>query len=162
MLPSAQASRLQSGRYTTNSKSSLGAKKSESSTPLTNHKPEFLELLESIAPKNKESTRDIHDLWKELPGIERDLIDNKSPANLERYKNQVKALLLAILNSNTKLKTQFTPIKNSSSKKEFTHVEILDDKLKLLAETISHPHNSAFQILKSLDNIKGFLLDIQG
>jgi uncharacterized protein len=161
MLPSSQPIRLQSSRTSTNSKSSLGPKKSETTNSVSDHKPEFLELLESIAPKNREETRDIHDLWRELPSIERDLIDNRSSSNLERYKNQVKALLLAIINTNTKVKIQYTAIRGTSAKKEFSHIQVLDDKLKLLAETISHPQNSAFQILKSLDNIKGFLLDIQ-
>ena len=161
MVPSSQPIRLQSGKTSTNTKSSFNSKKSESSSGIHEHKPEFLELLESIAPKNREETRDIHDLWRELPSLERDLIDNRSASNLEKYKNQVKALLLAILNTNTKVKTQYTNIKGSSAKKEFSHIQILDEKLKLLAETIYHPQNSAFQILKSLDNIKGFLLDIQ-
>lgn len=167
MVPKAVPTQINSNRlnskskFSSSSQSSNSSQTSGSSSIHNEHKPEFLDLLESIAPKNKEETKDIHELWKELPGIERDLIDDRSPANLTRYKNQVNSLLKAILLSNNSIKIQYTAIRGSTAKKEFSHVEYFDEKLKLLAETITHPQNSAFQILKQLDNIKGFLLDIQ-
>jgi|JI8StandDraft_1071087.scaffolds.fasta_scaffold26864_3 uncharacterized protein YaaR (DUF327 family) len=167
MVPKSVPIQINSNRLNTKAKSSSSSQSSNFSQTARStsvhheHKPEFLDLLESIAPKNKEETKDIHDLWKELPGIERDLIDDRSPINLTRYKNQVNSLLKAILLTNNSIKTQYTPIRGSNAKKEFSHIEYFDEKLKLLAETITHPQNSAFQILKQLDNIKGFLLDIQ-
>ena len=117
MVPKSVPIQINSNRLNTKAKSSSSSQSSNFSQTARStsvhheHKPEFLDLLESIAPKNKEETKDIHDLWKELPGIERDLIDDRSPINLTRYKNQVNSLLKAILLTNNSIKTQYTPIK---------------------------------------------------
>jgi uncharacterized protein len=124
-------------------------------------KPEFLSLLETVAPIDRPQTREINELWRDLPALERELIETKSLDALGRYKEQVRSLLQLILAKNTKITKQFTPIRGSALKKEYSHVDILDAKLKILAETISHPQNSAFQILKQMDSIKGILLDIE-
>lgn len=164
MLPIPPAPRLQPG----NTRSTTDKSKSSSNPSVgsgfirENEKPEFLNLLESIAPSGKEQTKDINELWRDLPALERELIETKSQDAMQRYKEQIRSLLLVIIKKNTRVHKQFTPIRGSSLKKEYTHIEILDDKLKILAETISHHQNSAFQILKQMDSIKGFLLDIEG
>lgn len=121
----------------------------------------FLEMVEQIAPYEKERTKDIHILWKELPQLERELIQTRSNESLEKYKAQIKALLHAILEKNTRYKKSYTPIPGTHQKKEYTYIEYIDEKLKLLAEVIHHPQNTAFQILKQMDNIRGFLLDLE-
>lgn len=127
---------------------------------IENTKPDFLELLEAVAPMGKPNTRDVNLLWKELPGLEREVIETKSIPALERYKNQIKLILTAILEKNTGFQKLRTPIRHSSSHKEYTVVEHIDNKLKILAETITDPRNTAFQILKQMDTVRGLLLDI--
>jgi uncharacterized protein YaaR (DUF327 family) len=164
MLPIPPVSRFSSG----NTRSTTDKSKSSSKSGIglgyikENEKPEFLNLLESIAPSNKEQTKDINELWRDLPALERELIETKSQDAMERYKNQIRSLLQVIIKNNTRVQKQFTPIRGSSLKKEYSHIEIVDEKLKILAETIAHHQNSAFQILKQMDSIKGFLLDIEG
>ncbi len=138
------------------------------STPFLSSFPEkeskevsFQELLEQIAPSHKPQTKDIHELWKDLPQLERELIRTRSIEALENYKNQVRSLLGLILQKNVEYKKLRSPIPGTDQKREYTYLEYLDEKLKLLAEIISHPQNSAFQILKQMDNIKGFLIDLQ-
>lgn len=121
----------------------------------------FQDLLEEIAPSNSESTRDINFLWRDLPNLERDLIHSRSPQALEAYKEHIRLLITTILAKNTRYHTATTPIRGTTSRKEYPYVEFINNKLKLLAETITHPQNSAFTILKQMDNIKGFLLDIK-
>jgi uncharacterized protein len=147
----------------TSTGASLFGGNSVQEAPSIQEKPKFSfnELLEEIAPSNQESTRDINLLWKDLPDLERNLIHTRSPIALENYKEHIKILLTTILAKNVRVGKSFTPIKGSTAKKEFSHLEYINSKLKLLAETITHPQNSAFQILKQLDNIKGFLLDVK-
>lgn len=121
----------------------------------------FTDLLEQIAPANQDKTRDINLLWKDLPDLEKRLIHERSEEALQEYKERVRLLLNAILANNTKITQQKTAIPGSTQKKVYTHVAFLDEKLKILSEIITDPQNSAFRILKQMDNIKGFLLDVE-
>ncbi|WCL49513.1 DUF327 family protein [Leptospira sp. GIMC2001] len=164
MLPSPIGPRLTPSKsgISNNNSSSSKARSPKSSSPITNSdRPDFAELLEAIAPSHKESTREINELWRDLPEIERNLISDRSSENLQIYKEQIRSILKLILAKNTREEKLQSPIKGSSQKKQHFHVVHIDEKLKLLAETITHPQNSAFQILKQMDSIKGLLLDIQ-
>lgn len=169
-LPKLQPSTTKSERKKTgkNESGGLGFQESLSgnsvqSTPQVKETKqlEFADYLEEIAPAGKEETKDINQLWKDLPGLERELINTKSPIALENYKQQVKSLLNLILTKNVKYQKISTPIRGTQMKKEYTHVTYFNEKLKTLAEIITDPRNSAFQILKQMDSIRGFLLDIQ-
>ncbi|MCB1158198.1 MAG: DUF327 domain-containing protein, partial [Leptospiraceae bacterium] len=42
----------------------------------------FLSILESIAPSTKEETRSLNELWRQLPGVEKDFLKTPNQANL--------------------------------------------------------------------------------
>ena len=53
----------------------------------------FFDILESIVPSTEEGTRELNELWKDLPDIEKALIANPNHKNL-RECNKVSVLLL--------------------------------------------------------------------
>jgi uncharacterized protein YaaR (DUF327 family) len=173
MLPIPNLPRLQPGKVSPSrteigSKSKSGVQGQSGSTGGVSFlqeppefKQDFLELLEAVAPSGQDLTREINELWRDLPNLEKSLIQERSDSNLQNYKKQVQALLKAILAKNAIVEKHYTNIRGSSQKKEYSVIKIMDSKLKILAETIAHPQNSAFQILRQLDSIKGLLLDIR-
>lgn len=120
----------------------------------------FLDILESIVPSNEESTRELNELWKNLPDLEKALIANPSHKNLGDYKNHIKHIAKLILEKNHKILQ--APSRGRNDPKDIRYVKILDEKLDILAKTMFSPTNSAFSILKQLDDIRGLLIDIKG
>jgi uncharacterized protein YaaR (DUF327 family) len=120
----------------------------------------FLEILESIVPSGQEATRELNELWKDLPDLEKALIANPNHKNLSEYKNHIKQIAQLILKKNHKVIQ--APARGRNDTKDIRYVKILDDKLDLLANTMFSPTNSAFAILKQLDEIRGLLIDIKG
>lgn len=120
----------------------------------------FLDILESIVPSNQESTRELNELWKDLPDLEKALIANPNHKNLSEYKQHIKQIAELILKKNYKVIQ--APARGRNDTKDIRYVKILDDKLDLLANTMFSPTNSAFGILKQLDEIRGLLIDLKG
>jgi uncharacterized protein YaaR (DUF327 family) len=120
----------------------------------------FLDILESIVPSNQESTRELNELWKDLPDLEKALIANPNHKNLSEYKEHIKQIAQLILKKNHKVIQ--VPSRGRNDTKDIRYVKILDDKLDLLANTMFSPTNSAFAILKQLDEIRGLLIDLKG
>lgn len=65
-------------------------------------KQSFLEILESIVPAGKEETRELNELWKDLPDLEKDLIKDPNHKNLESYKKHIKQIAELILKKTTR------------------------------------------------------------
>lgn len=139
-------------------------KKGETSpkTPLANEetKQSFLDILESVVPSHSEETRELNELWKELPDLEKQLIQSPDKRNLDLYKQHVKTIAEIVLKKNYKL-LQAT-LKGRSDQRDLRYVKILDEKLDLLAKTMFSPQNTAFHILKQMDEIRGLLIDLRG
>lgn len=72
-------------------------KLSSPSAPIDESKQSFLEILESIVPAGKEETRELNELWKDLPDLEKDLIKDPNHKNLESYKKHIKQIAELIL-----------------------------------------------------------------
>jgi hypothetical protein len=123
----------------------------------------FSEILESILPSQNEKTRDLHQLWEELPQLERKLIETKGEIELNQYKNHVRNIFKLALDKNTKVITHNYKVKKPEGTytKTLYTVKHLDDKLKLLTETILNPSNTAFHIMKQLDDIRGLLVKVE-
>jgi len=120
----------------------------------------FLDILEEILPVSDLTNQDLHELWAELPDIEKKLIENPSTENLGRYRTTVMEIARQTLQKNVRVKQLFR--KNRHNEKvELNIIEILDERLHKMALMIQSPENSAFSILKGLDEIRGLLLDIQ-
>ena len=119
----------------------------------------FLDILESIIPKGNESTRDLNELWTTLPEIEKALIDKPTAENIQTYKSHIQNILHKIMDKNTKLET--AQRRNRSDQKILVTAKIIDEKLHLLAQTIISGSNTAFDILKRTQDIRGLLMDIR-
>lgn len=119
----------------------------------------FLDILEEIVPSGSEATKDLNALWRELPEIEKRFLDLPSIGNLEAYQKHIRAITKAVIDQNMRVETLARRMKGET-KKIYHVVKIIDEKIQILAELIMNEGNSAFKLLKSLTDIRGFLLDI--
>jgi uncharacterized protein YaaR (DUF327 family) len=118
----------------------------------------FDELIEEIIPQNKEP--ELNQLWKELPIIEKKLIENPTEEHLEQYKKLVKNIAELQLKKNMKIETLK---RKTTSGKEIilSYVKIIDEKLHKMMLAIQSKKNTAFEILRNLKEIRGLLLDLK-
>ncbi|MCU0823300.1 MAG: YaaR family protein [Leptospira sp.] len=123
-------------------------------------KQSFLEILESIVPASEENTKELNELWKDLPDLEKKLISDPNHKNLNEYKEHIKQIASLILKKNYKI--QQAPLRGRNDQRDIRFVKIVDEKLDILARTMFSPSNSAFTILKQLDEIRGLLIDVKG
>ncbi|GBF43435.1 hypothetical protein LPTSP2_27320 [Leptospira ellinghausenii] len=144
----------------TQAKKGSKEKLNASFAPVDEAKQSFLEILESIVPSGKEETRELNELWKDLPDLEKDLIKDPNHKNLESYKKHIKQIAELILKKNYKVMQAAQRGRNDQ--KDVRYVKVVDEKLDLLAKTMFSPNNSAFVILKQLDEIRGLLIDLKG
>ncbi|MCE9500273.1 MAG: YaaR family protein [Leptospira sp.] len=142
---------------TKSSAKSTGNTKPEG-TMVTTSGNNFLNVLESIIPSNGEQTRELNNLWKDLPEVERKFLNLPSLENLQVYRKMVKEILNLIIEKNTKL--EMAKRRGSSDNKILMTVKIIDEKIQLLATTILNKSNSAFTLLKQLESIRGLLFDM--
>ncbi|MCZ8341614.1 MAG: DUF327 family protein [Leptospira sp.] len=123
-------------------------------------KQSFLEILESIVPASGENTKELNELWKDLPDLEKKLIADPNHKHLNEYKEHIKQIASLILKKNYKI--QQAPLRGRNDQRDIRFVKIVDEKLDILAKTMFSPSNSAFAILKQLDEIRGLLIDVKG
>lgn len=123
-------------------------------------KQSFLDILESIVPAGEENTKELNELWKDLPDLEKKLISDPNHKNLKEYKDHIKQIASLILKKNYKV--QQAPLRGRNDQKDIRFVKVIDEKLDILASTMFSPSNSAFTILKQLDEIRGLLIDVKG
>ncbi|MEQ9365264.1 MAG: DUF327 family protein [Leptospirales bacterium] len=120
----------------------------------------FLQILDEILPAGQVGAADLHQLWKQLPELERELLDHPSNANLSRYKELVIAIARETLRKNTRVKK----IRRKNRKGEMIElsvVEFIDDRLQKMAHMMTAPGNSAYFMLKTVEEIRGALLDVR-
>ncbi|MBK8398400.1 MAG: DUF327 family protein [Leptospiraceae bacterium] len=142
----------------TTDKNSKGIK-SDGSSKIKDKENSFLSILESIAPSDKEQTREINELWQRLPDMEKRFLAAPSQDNLNEYKKLVKDITNTILKNNTQL-TQARQ-RGRNDKKILMTVKVLDENIQILASTMLSPHNSAFSLLKQIERIRGLLMDLK-
>lgn len=96
-----------------------------------------------------------------MPQAERDLIDNPSKDNLAAYQDLVRAIARQTLDEAMKVEKRTRPATFSRAQNELTTVRIIDEKLHRMALVMLSPENSAFSMMKSLAEIRGFLMDMR-
>ena len=141
-------------------KRSSGSDGAGATTPVSAERSPFLDILEEVIPSNRPESRDLHALWKSLPETERELLEHPSNANLARYRELVFAIARQTLRQNTRIKK----IRRKNRKGELVElsvVEFIDDRLQRMAAMMSAPGNSAFFMLKTVEEIRGALLDVR-
>ncbi|MBI3394881.1 MAG: YaaR family protein [Spirochaetia bacterium] len=141
------------------------ASKTERSTGAAGTKNSFLNILEEVLPADSEGA-DLHGLWEELPSIERDLLDHPSNQNFKRYRERIQKIGRETLRRNTKvaaLKSAMRrkPGQPSPGDKVHSVLQVLDERLQKMALLMLSKNNSAIALLKSVEEIRGLLLDIR-
>lgn len=141
----------------TNEKKSKSLK-TESAGSVSQKDSSFLDILEQIVPSHREETREINELWQKLPDAEKNFLKEPNRHNLETYKILVKDITNAILKSNTELVQ--AKQRGRMDKKILMTVKVIDENIQILAMTMLNPANSAFNLLKQIEKIRGLLLDL--
>lgn len=144
----------------TNSEKPKSNVSSETAIPST-APPEnsFLAILESIVPSTQESTRELNELWKQLPDLEKRFLNQPSHQHLTEYKVLVKNIVDSILKTN--YKTFRAKLRGRNDHKLLTYVKVIDENLQILTHTMLSPANSAFSLLKQVEKIRGLLMDLK-
>lgn len=120
----------------------------------------FQQILQEVLPADSVAERDLHKLWQELPDTEKELLEHPSDRNLRRYRELVIKIARATLQQNTRVRK--VRRRNSRGETvELSVVEFINARLQKMAETILHPQNSAFHLLKTVEEIRGVLLDVR-
>ncbi len=121
-------------------------------------KSPFLEILEEVLPQERAENRDLHQLWRDLPGAEKQLINHPSDENLKLYRELVIGIARATLDHNVRVKKMRR--KNSQGETvELNVIEVIDSRVQKMAIMMHSRGNSAFHILKTVEEIRGILFD---
>lgn len=134
------------------------AKKSPRSSAVHPESSPFLSILEEVLPTDS-NNGPLQQLWENLPGLERDLLDHPSNENFRKYRETVREIAKETLRINVQAKKlQF---KRRSQEYEHTVIHVIDQRLQKMALVMLSPENSAFALLKSVEEIRGLLLDMR-
>lgn len=135
-------------------------KKGVRSIPDQKEATPFQQILETVLPPDDVESYDMLALWNELPDIERKVIEFPTDENLDYYKDLVKRIAAATLKKNTSVKK--LKRKNQRGETfELSVMQIIDKRLQQMTNMMHSPRNSAFQLLSTLNEIRGLLLDIR-
>lgn len=142
-------------------------KKSPSSGRVSRHdsaasardKSPFEVILDDIIPPENQSDHEYHQLWSNLPSAEKNLIHLPTEENLSHYRELIRKIAGLTLKRNTRVKKLNRKSRNATV--ELNVVDILDDRLQQMVLMIQSRKNTAFQIMNSLDEIRGILIDLR-
>ena len=118
----------------------------------------FEQILNEVLPAGGPSTGDLHQFWQDLPWAERSLLDHPSEENLQNYRRIVLGIARETLRANTRLR-KITRRNRAGEELQLTVVEFIDERLQRMANMIHSKRNSAFQLLKTVEEIRGVLFD---
>lgn len=146
-------------------KAGAGAREGASTSSVASTAPvqksPFEEILDEVLPAERTgATGDLHSLWKSLPDAERELMNHPSNANLYRYRDIVIAIARETLRRNTRVK-KLRRRNRHGDVIELSVVEFVDERLQKMANLMHAPGNSAFLMLKTVEEIRGALLDVR-
>ncbi|MDH5654381.1 MAG: YaaR family protein [Spirochaetia bacterium] len=140
-------------------KKTINKRKSSASVqPLSENS--FLNILEEVLPSSLDENKSLHELWSILPDAEKDLIETPSNENLNHYKDVVRQIASQTISMNVRLKKIYRKNRNNE-KVELNVIEYLDSRIQKMAVMMQSSGNTAFNILKTLDEIRGILLDLK-
>ncbi len=99
----------------------------------------------------------IEGLMSDLSEQEKRFLDRQTPYELNRYKALVKEILKTILEGSLRV----TPLKRQRrDRADFAVIEEINSKLLAMSEAVTR-NNRAFDLLKTVEEIRGLLLDLQ-
>ncbi len=157
-LPPIESNLLRRNRQTNKSTSNSRNRSARIENP--QQTSSFQVMMDEVLPLNEDSNIDLNRLWKALPQTERTLLEYPSPENLKIYQK----LILQIANTTIKKNTLIRKMKkirpNKGNQVELSVVSFIDKRLQNMANIMHSPKNSAFTILKNIEEIRGMLRDI--
>ncbi|MDY6935326.1 MAG: DUF327 family protein [Spirochaetota bacterium] len=115
----------------------------------------FKSALQSTFSSNFQGT--IEDLLNDLREEEKRFIDNQSLNNLERYKGIVQQILKKILDKGFDTKTLRSCKRDRA---DFIIVQEINSQLIQISSAITHRTNSAFNLLKKIEEVRGLIFDL--
>jgi len=124
-------------------------------------KTPFLDILKEVLPVQDDDSRELHELWAGLPSAEKDLLEKSSEENLKKYRNLVRRIALDTIKKNVRIKSLKRKSSHSGETIEMKVVDVIDERLQKMALLMHSPGNSAFAMLRAMDEIRGMLLDLR-
>ncbi len=118
----------------------------------------FQSLLNNVLPPEKESNYSLNQLWQQLPSAEKELLADPNDKNLAKYRQIVVNIARQTLAKNIRSKKMHRR-DQKGRKVELTVIEVIDERLQQMATLMHSLHNSAFNLFKKLEEIRGLLLD---
>ena len=118
----------------------------------------FMQILEEVLSPDAADTGDLRELWSQLPDAERELLEHQSDANLRAYREIVRAIAAASLKKNMHVK-KIRRKNRAGEMVELSIVQVVDERLQKMALMMQSPGNSAFQMLRAVEEIRGMLID---
>ena len=121
---------------------------------------QFQDMMDEVLPPEELSNFDLNKLWKNLPQAEKNLINTFSQKNLDTYKNLVIQIAKLTLKRNTKVEMMK---RNRSSDDHVVQsiIKVIDERLQKMVNLMHSKENTAFAILKSIEEIRGLLIDLK-
>ena len=120
----------------------------------------FMRILEEVLPSSNPENAELQELWANLPDAEKNLLDHPSNENLYKYRDLVKKIALVTLQRNMRV-VKLRRKNRHGEMVELTVVEILNEKLQKMALVMRSPGNSAFMMLRTVEEIRGLLIDVR-
>jgi len=99
----------------------------------------------------------LDELIKELKEEEQQFLDRQTLYELNRYKSIVQKILKTILEEGVQTRTLKRMRKDRA---DFIVVDKINSKLMEIVDQITNKHNKAFNLLKSIEEIRGLVFDL--
>ncbi|HMB19715.1 MAG TPA: DUF327 family protein, partial [Spirochaetota bacterium] len=100
----------------------------------------------------------IESMMNDLAEQEKRFVEEQSMYQMNKYKSMVRSILKMLLDSDTSVETLQ---RRRRDRADFVIIDKINDRLDLIATTISQKSNKAFNLLKTIEEIRGLLLDLR-
>ncbi|MFW5770693.1 MAG: DUF327 family protein [Spirochaetota bacterium] len=100
----------------------------------------------------------IDKLMNDLAEQEKRFVEEQSLYQMNKYKSLVRSIMKMLLDSDTSVETLQ---RRRRDRADFVIVDKINDRLDLIATTLTQKSNKAFNLLKTIEEIRGLLLDLR-
>ena len=125
----------------------------------------FQEMIDEAIPITDSTTKPFTEklaaFWKELPELEKEFILKPSAKNLYKYKKLVMNIVNTTIKNNSNIHRVHKRNRKTREIQELSVVSFIDTRLQKMLEIILSKRNTAFQILASIEDIRGLLLSLR-
>ncbi|HRX14911.1 MAG TPA: DUF327 family protein [Spirochaetota bacterium] len=136
-------------------KNKIKSKKKEASSSSVSGSS-FASILEETVETEYSSS--IEELMNDLGGQEKNLLDNQTLADLQKYKKTIQKILELITAEGFETKTYRRT--RSTNRTDFFIVKKINEKLYRLAAALTSSDNKAFCLVKECEDIRGLIFDL--